>query len=144
MATSEIIQTDHAPLIDVQNLSVTFGGQRALNDISLRLMQGEVHCLAGTNGCGKSTLIKVISGVYQPDNGCQITLTSASQGSQRLQQTVSPDQARQFGVQVIYQDLSLFPNLSVFENIAFDHNLQGLMGWYRPSRLRETAKRILS
>lgn len=62
MAISEIIQTDNEPLIDVQNLSVTFGGQRALNDISLRLMPGEVHCLAGTNGCGKSTLIKVISG----------------------------------------------------------------------------------
>ncbi len=138
MATSEIIQTDNAPLIDVQNLSVTFGGQRALNDIALRLMPGEVHCLAGTNGCGKSTLIKVISGVYQPDNGCQITL-----GGQ-LFSKLSPDQARQFGVQVIYQDLSLFPNLSVAENIAFDHNLQGLMGWYRPSRLRDTASRILS
>lgn len=143
MAISEIVQTDNAPLIDVQNLSVTFGGQRALNDISLRLMPGEVHCLAGTNGCGKSTLIKVISGVYQPDNGCQITLSSPSQGSQSFGK-LSPDQARQFGVQVIYQDLSLFPNLSVFENIAFDHNLQGLMGWYRPSRLRETTQRILT
>ncbi|MBF7979131.1 MULTISPECIES: sugar ABC transporter ATP-binding protein [Rahnella] len=143
MAISEIIQTDNTPLIDVQNLSVTFGGQRALNDISLRLMPGEVHCLAGTNGCGKSTLIKVISGVYQPDNGCRITLGSATQGLQTFSK-LSPDQARQFGVQVIYQDLSLFPNLSVFENIAFDHNLQGLMGWYRPSRLRDTAQRILT
>src|SRR5471030_1835498 len=128
MAISEIIQTDNEPLIDVQNLSVTFGGQRALNDISLRLMPGAVHCLAGTNGCGKSTLIKVISGVYQPDNGCQITLCSQQQGVQSFSK-LNPDQARQFGIQVIYQDLSLFPNLSVAENIAFDHNLHGLMGW---------------
>ncbi len=143
MAISEIIPhditviTDVQPLIDVKDLSVTFGGQRALNNISLRLMPGEVHCLAGTNGCGKSTLIKVISGVYQPDNGCTITLGDKS--FSRL----TPDQARSFGIQVIYQDLSLFPNLTVAENIAFEHNLHGLLGWYRPGRLRQTAQRIL-
>lgn len=144
MAISEIIQHDITdaesvrPLIDVKDLSVTFGGQRALNNISLRLMPGEVHCLAGTNGCGKSTLIKVISGVYQPDNGCQITL-----GDQTFSK-LTPDQARSFGIQVIYQDLSLFPNLTVAENIAFEHNLRGLLGWYRPGRLRQTAQRILN
>ena len=143
MAISEIIQHDTTdaenvrPLIDVKDLSVTFGGQRALNNISLRLMPGEVHCLAGTNGCGKSTLIKVISGVYQPDSGCRITL-----GDQTFSK-LSPDQARSFGIQVIYQDLSLFPNLTVAENIAFEHNLNGLLGWYRPGRLRQTAQRIL-
>lgn len=144
MAISEIIQHDITdaesvrPLIEVKDLSVTFGGQRALNNISLRLMPGEVHCLAGTNGCGKSTLIKVISGVYQPDNGCQITL-----GDQTFSK-LTPDQARSFGIQVIYQDLSLFPNLTVAENIAFEHNLRGLLGWYRPGRLRQTAQRILN
>jgi simple sugar transport system ATP-binding protein len=143
MAISEIIQHDTTgtesvrPLIDVKNLSVTFGGQRALNNIALRLMPGEVHCLAGTNGCGKSTLIKIISGVYQPDSGCKISL-----GEQTFSK-LTPDQARSFGIQVIYQDLSLFPNLSVAENIAFEHNLHGLLGWYRPGRLRQTAQRIL-
>ncbi len=143
MAISEIIQHDTTgtesvrPLIDVKDLSVTFGGQRALNNIALRLMPGEVHCLAGTNGCGKSTLIKIISGVYQPDSGCKISL-----GEQTFSK-LTPDQARSFGIQVIYQDLSLFPNLSVAENIAFEHNLHGLLGWYRPERLRQTAQRIL-
>jgi simple sugar transport system ATP-binding protein len=143
MAISEIIQHDTTgtesvrPLIDVKDLSVTFGGQRALNNIALRLMPGEVHCLAGTNGCGKSTLIKIISGVYQPDSGCKISL-----GEQTFSK-LTPDQARSFGIQVIYQDLSLFPNLSVAENIAFEHNLHGLLGWYRPGRLRQTAQRIL-
>ncbi|QCR35112.1 sugar ABC transporter ATP-binding protein [Nissabacter sp. SGAir0207] len=125
------------PLIDVQHLSMTFGGHRALDEISLTLMQGEVHCLAGTNGCGKSTLIKVISGVYQPDAGCRITLNGET--FRRL----TPDQARAFGIQVIYQDLSLFPNLTVAENIAFEHNLHGLLGWFRPGKLRATAQRIL-
>ena len=61
-------------LIAVDSLSKTFAGNRALSDISLTLMAGEVHCLAGTNGCGKSTLIKVISGVHAPDSGSAITL----------------------------------------------------------------------
>lgn len=112
-------------LIAVDSLSKTFAGNRALSDISLTLMAGEVHCLAGTNGCGKSTLIKVISGVHAPDSGSAITLENGD-----VFPRLTPKQARDFGVQVIYQDLSLFPNLSVAENIAFEQNLGSLFGWY--------------
>ncbi|GAB7195812.1 sugar ABC transporter ATP-binding protein [Dickeya oryzae] len=126
-------------LIALDNLSKTFGGNRALSDISLSLMAGEVHCLAGTNGCGKSTLIKVISGVHAPDSGSRIRL-----GEGDVLGRLTARQARDFGIQVIYQDLSLFPNLSVAENIAFEHNLNGLFGWYSARRVRETAQRIIS
>ena len=125
-------------LIALDNLSKTFGGNRALSDISLSLLAGEVHCLAGTNGCGKSTLIKVISGVHAPDSGSRITL-----GDGPTFPRLTTRQARDFGIQVIYQDLSLFPNLSVAENIAFEHNLNGLLGWHRKAKLRETATRII-
>lgn len=125
-------------LIRLENLSKTFGGNRALSDLSLSLTAGEVHCLAGTNGCGKSTLIKVISGVHAPDSGSRIVL-----GSGESFPRLTPKQARQFGIQVIYQDLSLFPNLSVAENIAFEHNLQSLLGWYRARKVRQTAQRII-
>ncbi|TCL05446.1 sugar ABC transporter ATP-binding protein [Sodalis ligni] len=128
---------DPLALIELQHLSKTFGGHRALSDISLTLLPGEVHCLAGTNGCGKSTLIKVVSGVYQPDTGSVIRV------DQQPYDHLTPNQARQFGIQVIYQDLSLFPNLTVAENIAFDHNLHGLLRWYRPGRLVDTAARLL-
>ncbi|CAI2470160.1 Ribose import ATP-binding protein RbsA [Serratia ficaria] len=138
MTTSGMATAQNTPLITLQRLSMTFGGQRALNDIDLTLMPGEVHCLAGTNGCGKSTLIKAIAGVYQPDDGSRITI-----GAQTFSR-LSPEQARGFGIQVIYQDLSLFPNLTVAENIAFEHNLRGLLGWYRPGRLRKTAERLLN
>ncbi len=125
------------PLIMLQNLSKTFGGNRALNDISLTLLPGEVHCLAGTNGCGKSTLIKVISGVHAPDDHSEITI------DEHTYTRLNPTQARDLGIQVIYQDLSLFPNLTVFENIAFEYNLKGLFGWYRPKRLREAAEKVI-
>ena len=132
-------QSEPRALIALENLSKTFGGNRALKAVSLTLMAGEVHCLAGTNGCGKSTLIKIISGVYAPDNGAQIRLEDGD-SLPRL----TPKQARDFGIQVIYQDLSLFPNLSVAENIAFEHNLNGLFGWYSARHLRASAERIVN
>lgn len=126
-------------LIALENLSKTFGGNRALSEISLSLMVGEVHCLAGTNGCGKSTLIKVISGVHAPDEGSKIILSNGEEFPR-----LTPKQARHFGVQVIYQDLSLFPNLSVAENIAFEHNLNNMLGWYSARRLHTSAQKIIS
>ncbi|HBH67926.1 MAG TPA: lipase, partial [Erwinia persicina] len=126
------------PLISLENLSKTFGGNRAVSDLSLSLMPGEVHCLAGTNGCGKSTLIKVIAGVHAPDSGSRIVLGDGAHFTR-----LTPKQARQWGIQVIYQDLSLFPNLSVAENIAFEHNLQSLLGWYREKTVRQTAQAMI-
>lgn len=131
-------QIEPRQLIALDNLSKTFGGNRALSELSLSLLAGEVHCLAGTNGCGKSTLIKVISGVHAPDAGSVITLDNGESFAR-----LTPKKARDFGVQVIYQDLSLFPNLSVAENIAFELNLDGLLGWYSAKRLRQTAQRVI-
>lgn len=133
MSTNEI-----QPLISLEHLSKTFGGNRALSDITLSLMPGEVHCLAGTNGCGKSTLIKVISGVHIPDAGSAITLDNGETVSR-----LTPKQAREQGIQVIYQDLSLFPNLTVAENIAFEHNLGSMLGWYSEKTIRQTAEKII-
>ncbi len=125
-------------LISLNKLSKSFGGHKALNNITLDIMPGEVHCLAGTNGCGKSTLIKVISGVYQPDDGAEIIING------ELIQKLNPNLARNLGVQVIYQDLSLFPNLSVAENIAFELNMQGMMHWHNEKKLFEKAQKILN
>jgi len=98
-------------VLSVRNLYKSFIGVKALNDISLSIRPGEIHCLAGENGCGKSTLIKCISGVYAPDSG-NIILNGHSYSS------LTPAQAIKEGVQVIYQDLSLFRHMSVAENIA--------------------------
>lgn len=108
------------PFISLGHISKTFYGVKALDNIDLTLFPGEVHCLAGQNGCGKSTLIKIISGVYKPDPGFQIVIDGKPRSH------LSPIDSVKAGIQVIYQDLSLFPNLTVAENIAIHqhhHNL---------------------
>jgi len=125
------------PLVSLRNLSKSFGGHKALNNIMLNILPGEVHCLAGTNGCGKSTMIKVISGVYQPDTGAEIYVDG-----ERIPR-LNPNLAKSLGVQVIYQDLSLFPNLSVSENIAFELNMQRLLQWHDRRKLQQKARQVL-
>ena len=97
-------------MLEVKGVSKHFEGVKALNDVSLHLNAGEVLALAGDNGAGKSTLIKVISGVHAPDTG---VLTYMDQPLR----TNSPLQARNLGIETIYQDLALADNLNVGANI---------------------------
>ena len=125
------------PALRLTGISKNFGGVDALVDVDFEVAPGEIHCLAGENGSGKSTLIKIVSGVYQPNPGGSIEFDG------RRYEGLTPGMARRLGVQVIWQDLALFPHLSVAENIAFERNL-GL--WPRPSRRREmraTAREML-
>ncbi|HEX8918136.1 MAG TPA: sugar ABC transporter ATP-binding protein [Chloroflexota bacterium] len=98
------------PILELLHIRKAFGGLVALHNAQLQLSPGTVHALLGENGAGKSTLIKVLAGVYRPDdgqiilNGTQITFDS-------------PADARDAGVAVIYQEPTLFPDLSVAENI---------------------------
>lgn len=105
MATTKIAE------YSVDKIVKSFGGARALSEVSMTVRSGEVHCLAGENGSGKSTLIKIMSGVHAPDSG--IIRLADKEFSE-----LSPREAVQEGIQVIFQDFSLLPNLSVAENIA--------------------------
>ena len=122
--------------LSLHHVSKTFHANRALNDINLDFKPGEVHCLAGQNGCGKSTMIKIISGVYRPDDGAEITLGGKTWP--KLTPAISVAQ----GIQVIYQDLSLFPNLSVWENIAINHYHHGAL--VKRRELRQSAERAMA
>ncbi|MBF0752384.1 MULTISPECIES: sugar ABC transporter ATP-binding protein [unclassified Pasteurella] len=121
--------------ISMRNISKTFNGVKALNQVELSLNYGEALCLAGQNGCGKSTLIKILSGVYQPDRGAEIQI-GASQYDK-----LTPEESINKGIQVIYQDLSLFPNLSVAENIAMNTYRQ--FGWVSSQKIREIARQAI-
>ncbi|PID56424.1 lipase [candidate division KSB3 bacterium] len=103
--------------IVVKHVSKAFAGVQALQDVSLTIRSGEIRCLVGENGCGKSTLIKIISGVYAPDCG---DILIHGKRYKRLH----PIESIRQGVQIIYQDLSLFPNLTVAENLAINYELE--------------------
>ncbi|URK87145.1 ATP-binding cassette domain-containing protein [Rhizobium sp. RCAM05350] len=72
MTGRESAKSGQKPLLSLRNINMTFGGVRALKDVSFDVLPGEVHCLAGENGSGKSTLIKIITGVYRPQDGAVI------------------------------------------------------------------------
>ena len=122
-------------LLTLDDISKHFAGVQALNGLSLSIDAGEIHCLAGENGSGKSTVIKVMSGVYKPDRG-----TIALDG--RIIPPFDPISAIHAGIQVIYQDFSLFGNLTVAENIALGAELgegRHLVNWRRVRRIAEEA-----
>lgn len=111
-------------VLEADGLTKHYGGVAALREVSLSLRHGEIRCLAGENGSGKSTLIKILAGVVAPDSG---TLTLAGMAGRRLY----PMEAIQAGIQVIYQDLALFPNLTVAENLALNRLLARRRHWIR-------------
>jgi simple sugar transport system ATP-binding protein len=98
------------PVLELRGISKAFTGVQALSGVSLNLYPGEVHTLMGQNGAGKSTLIKVLTGVYTPDQG-QILLDG-----QAIHPTSTLD-AQNLGISTVYQEVNLCPNLSVAENI---------------------------
>ena len=124
-------------LLRLEHVSKRFGGVLALDDVRFEVRRGEVVCLAGENGCGKSTLIKVVSGVHRPEPGATMLFDG------RPIEGLSPATARALGIQVIWQDLALFPEMSVAENIAFEGNLGARPRLVDYRAMRATAARIL-
>ncbi len=124
-------------LITLKNISKSFAGVQALKNVDLSIKAGEVRCLAGENGSGKSTLIKVIAGVYTRDNG-DIEINGNSY------QKLSPIDSIKEGIQIIYQDFSLFPNLTVAENIAMNYELAKEGKFVNWKEINDIAKKAIN
>jgi ribose transport system ATP-binding protein len=100
------------PVLRIERLSKSFGGARALDEVSLLVRHGEVHGLLGQNGSGKSTLIKVLSGFHEPDGKPTIEIDGRV-----LPVPVSVASLRAHGVSFVHQHLGLLPSLTVLENL---------------------------
>src|SRR2546429_3344216 len=98
------------PLLEVRDVAKSFGAVAAVAGVSFPLYAGESHALVGENGAGKSTIVKMLAGVHRPDSG-----TLELDGTPL--DLHSPADARAAGIAVIYQEPTLFPDLSVAENI---------------------------
>ena len=127
------------PLIEMRNISKSFGAVVALRQVSLAVAAGEVVGLVGDNAAGKSTLMKILSGVYTPDAG-EIVLDG------RPQAFATPMDARGAGIEMVYQDFALVPELSVTQNIFLGRELlqEGLRSRFidKP-RMRERATHLI-
>jgi ribose transport system ATP-binding protein len=124
-------------MISIQNVSKSFPGVKALDDISFTIQDGHVHGLVGENGAGKSTLIKILSGVYDDYTG------SVSIGGEQTK-FASVHEAQKHGVATIFQELTIVPELSVAENIFLGREpvkFGGIINW---EDMREKSVEALS
>ena len=110
------------PILIVKNITKTYPGVVALNNVNMSFEKGEVHALLGENGAGKSTLIKVIAGAIEPDSGSIIIDGHEYPG-------MSPSLAMESGVAVIYQEFSLVEPLSVAQNVFLGKNRGALVDY---------------
>jgi simple sugar transport system ATP-binding protein len=128
------------PFLAVEGIHKRFGGVHALRGINVMIERGQIYHLLGENGCGKSTLIKIISGAQPPDEG-----TIHLEGKMHL--ALTPIEALAAGIETVYQDLSLIPNMTVAENVALSEQLvrgNGRLGRILDKALlRSTAQRGL-
>ena len=123
--------------LEVRNISKAYEGVQALKDVSLMIGRGEIHCLVGENGSGKSTLIKCIGGVVAPDSG-QVVI-----GGRIFPHLQAIDAIRE-GIQIIYQDLSLYPNVTVAENISLNQFVERRASFVNWREVRAIAARGLA
>ena len=102
--------TDDTPLLELRNITKSFGSVQALTDVDFEVGPGEIMALVGDNGAGKSTLVKCIAGTHTPDSG-QILFDG------REVDIHTPKDASRLGIEVVYQDLALCDNLDVVQNM---------------------------
>src|SRR6201997_3326295 len=113
-ATESSSLASKPPALELRNVTKAFPGVVALDNVSFDFKPGEVHALLGENGAGKSTLIKIVSGVYRPDQG-EIHVNG------QPVYLANPGEAQHLGIATIYQEFSLYPELTVAENIFTGH-----------------------
>ncbi|MGA9254877.1 MAG: ATP-binding cassette domain-containing protein [Roseobacter sp.] len=122
------------PLVELEDISISFGGIRAVDHVSLDLYPGEVVGLLGHNGAGKSTLIKILSGAYQKDTG-EIRINGEKANIN------SPIDARHYNIETIYQTLALADNLDAASNLFLGRELTTPLGFVDDAKMEsETAK----
>jgi rhamnose transport system ATP-binding protein len=133
---SEPVETAaKVPPVALANVSKRFAATQALADVSLELLPGEIHGLVGENGAGKSTIVKVLAGIHQPDSGSVLL-----DGKPVLLH--GPAHARALGIATVHQEPRLFPDLTVAENVFMGHTPTGRMGSINWRQMRKSADAI--
>ena len=125
------------PLVELKDISIAFGGIKAVDKVSVNLYPGEVVGLLGHNGAGKSTLIKCLSGAYKADsgevyiNGEKVTINT-------------PRDARKLNIETIYQTLALADNLDAASNLFLGREIIGAGGFLDDSKMEAETRKIMA
>jgi putative multiple sugar transport system ATP-binding protein len=109
----------NTPILEMKSISKSFPGVQALKNVSFQVARGEIHCVVGENGAGKSTLMKVLSGVYSHGNYSGDILFNG-----KIQKFNGISDSESAGIAIIYQELALFPELTVYENVLLGHEIK--------------------
>jgi D-xylose transport system ATP-binding protein len=125
------------PLVEMRNISISFGGIHAVDDVTVELYPGEVVGLLGHNGAGKSTLIKCLSGAYQPDSG-EIYVNG------KKATINNPRDARSYNIETIYQTLALADNLDAASNLFLGRELTTAAGFVDQARMEAETRKIMA
>lgn len=106
-------------ILEMRNITKTFPGVKALDSVNLKVKRGEIHCLIGENGSGKSTLMKILSGVYPyGEYSGDIIYDGEIQKFSRI------SDSEKVGIAIIYQELALVPEMTIYENIYLGHEIK--------------------
>jgi ribose transport system ATP-binding protein len=127
---------ERGKLLEVRGCSKSFPGVQALVDFDFDLYEGEIHCVVGENGAGKSTFIKILSGAYRPDEG---TITLGDQEHTHL----TPALAQEKGIHTIYQEIALAPAMTVAENIFMGKEPKNRLGLVDYPSLNKQSEQLL-
>ena len=126
----------HTPLVEMKNMSIAFGGIRAVDDASVDLYPGEVVALLGHNGAGKSTLIKILSGAYKRDSGTIFINGEEASIS-------NPRDAKKYGIETIYQTLALADNVDAAANLFLGRELRTAWGTLDDVAMEAEARKVM-
>jgi len=125
------------PLVEMRNISIAFGGIKAVDDVSIDLRPGEVVGLLGHNGAGKSTLIKILSGAYKPDAG-EIYVNGEHADIS------TPRDAKRYGIETIYQTLALADNIDAAGNIFLGREVLTPYGTLDDAAMEAETRKVMA
>lgn len=137
-----------APVLEIQDVGLRFGGVHALADVGFTVRQGHIHAVIGPNGAGKSSLLNCVSGLYHPQQG-RIVLHTGSEGTSHELTALPPHKIARLGVARSFQNIELFSGLTVLENLMLGRHIHmsksvlASLLWLGPARRQEIEHRAL-
>jgi D-xylose transport system ATP-binding protein len=137
VATQQAPSRDGVPLVEMRDIYVAFGGVHAVENVSVDLQPGEVVGLVGGNGAGKSTLMKALSGAHPPDGG-EIYVNG------ELAHITNPRDAKDYGIETIYQTLALADNVDAAANIFLGRELVTRFGSLDDSAMESATRNVMA